>query len=509
MAESSEKLAKSLEILEAFQKEGRTCLRARDLSRTHRERLQNAGFIQEVMKGWYIITRPDEKPGDSTAWYTSFWGFCHEYLTERFGADWCLSPEQSLLLQSGNWTVPRQLLVRAPAGSNRRTDLQHDTAILDVRLPLPAAADQAIMEGLRIYTIEAALVAVGEGFFQNNPVDARAVLSTQREASALLARLLDGGHTIVAGRLAGAFRNIGAERLAEDILSTMRAAGHVVRETDPFTGRLEGYRYTREPSPYVHRIRAMWGKMRSDVLGRFPAPPERELSIGSYLDAVDKIYVTDAYHSLSIEGYRVTRDLIERVRSGGWNPEQNEADRNHRDAMAARGYFQAFEAVKKSLERILEGKNPGTVVDEEHPAWYRQMFGPSVEAGLIPATSLAGYRSWPVYIRGSQHRPLNPEAVRDTMPVFFELLQGESDPAVRIVLGHFTFVYIHPYMDGNGRMGRFIMNTMIAAAGYDWLVIPVERRAGYMQALEAASAGQDIIPFTEFLADLIRRPAAT
>jgi hypothetical protein len=36
---------------------------------------------------------------------------------------------------------------------------------------------------------------------------------------------------------------------------------------------------------------------------------------------------------------------------------------------------------------------------------------------------------------------------------------------VRVVLGHFIFVYIHPYMDGNGRMGRFLMNVMLAGGG--------------------------------------------
>ena len=40
----------------------------------------------------------------------------------------------------------------------------------------------------------------------------------------------------------------------------------------------------------------------------------------------------------------------------------------------------------------------------------------------------------------------------------------EPGPAVRVVLGHFIFVYVHPYTDGNGRMGRFLMNAMLAAA---------------------------------------------
>ena len=506
MASPAEKLAKSLEALEAFQREGRTCIRSRDMSRTDRERLVRNGFLREVLQGWYIATRPNETVGESTAWYASFWGFCAEYLNERFDTAWCLSADQSLLLHAGNWTVPRQLLVRAPAGRNNPTPLLHGTALLGTRQTLPPAADQTVLDGLTVYTVEAALIAAAPGFFINNPNEARALLAVQRDATGLLSRLLAGNHTAIAGRLAGAFRNIGATRIADDILATMRAAGHDVRENDPFDHRLEGYVFSREPSPYVHRIKLMWERMRRDIIGIFPAPSAKPNDIDAYLKAVDDIYVTDAYHSLSIEGYRVTRELIERVRDGNWNPDANDADRNHRDAMAARGYFQCFGEVKKSVARVLKNENAGDVADADHGIWYRALFAPSVEAGIIGAAQLAGYRSGQVYIRGSQHRPLNVDAVRDTMPAFFDLLRDEPDPAVRIVLGHFIFVYIHPYMDGNGRTGRFLMNVMMAAGGYPWTVIPVDQRDRYMASLEAASVDQNIFPFTEFLADQIRKP---
>jgi Fic family protein len=99
--------------------------------------------------------------------------------------------------------------------------------------------------------------------------------------------------------------------------------------------------------------------------------------------------------------------------------------------------------------------------------------------------------------------PLNREAVRDAMPAFFDLLREETHLAVRVVLGHFVFVYIHPYMDGNGRVARFLMNVMVASGGYPWTVIPVEDRNAYVEALERASVGEDIGPFAEFLAGLV------
>ena len=155
------------------------------------------------------------------------------------------------------------------------------------------------------------------------------------------------------------------------------------------------------------------------------------------------------------------------------------------------------------MRKVLEGKNPGAVSDNDHGHWYREMFGPSVAAGLLRATDLAGYRNDQVFIRCSMHVPPRYEAVRDCMPAFFDLLREEPEPSVRVVLGHFMFVYIHPYMDGNGRIGRFLMNVMLAAGGYPWTIIPFDKRADYMKSLEIASVKQDIEPFALFLGGLV------
>lgn len=247
----------------------------------------------------------------------------------------------------------------------------------------------------------------------------------------------------------------------------------------------------------------MWNEMREEIIKIFPPAPGLPTNQAAYLKQVEDNYINDAYNSLSIEGYRVNTELIERVRSGTWQPDINEQDRQTRDAMAARGYWQAFQMVQKTIEAILVGTNPGTAADNDHATWYREMFAPSVTAGIIKPSDLAGYRNQPIYIRGSKHVPPAMEAVRDLMPAFFDLLATEENAGVRVVLGHFFFVFIHPYSDGNGRIGRFLMNSMMASGGYPWTVIPLERRAEYMASLESASAGGDIIPFASFIASLL------
>lgn len=506
MATPNEKLAQALEGLKAVQADGRVAIRSKDLTRTVRELLLKHGFLQEVMKGWYIPARPGAGTGESTPWYTSFWDFCRDYLTERFGADWSLTPEQSLVLQAGNLSVPAQILVRAKGANNQITHLIHGTSLFEGAHTLPEPGDTVRLNGLRLFKPEAALIAAQPSFFEFHPTEARTILSTQRDSSDVLARLLKGGHTVVAGRLAGAFRNIGRDREADDILAGMKAADYNARETDPFKDGVARIPYRRDPSPYVQRIRILWQKMREDIPSRFPAPPEKLNDIDAYLRRIDDIYATDAYHSLSIEGYQVSTDLIERVRSGGWNPGRDQADRDLENALAARGYWLAFQAVRGSVRRVLDGDNPGQIAERDHGAWYREMFAPKVTAGILKAENLAGYRNGPVYLRGSRHVPLNADAVRDAMPAFFELLSEETEPAVRIVLGHFVYVYIHPYFDGNGRTGRFLMNVMMASGGYPWTIIPLEGRNRYMAALESASVDQNIIPFTDFLAEQLARP---
>ena len=160
-------------------------------------------------------------------------------------------------------------------------------------------------------------------------------------------------------------------------------------------------------------------------------------------------------------------------------------------------------------ERLFRGEAPLRL--EASPEIYsaelpvRRIPGGTLAFHIIgSARNQPSVRTGQAYIRKSMHVPLNPDAVRDAMPTLFDLLSEETHPAVRVVLGHFFFVYIHPYMDGNGRIGRFLINLMMVAGGYPWTVVPVSDRAAYMNALERASVDGDIVPFADFLAALTK-----
>jgi hypothetical protein len=495
------KLADALSRLKALQDAGKTAIKSSDLTRTQRESLVTNGFLKLIVKGWYMPSRPGDGDGDTTPWYAVMRDFIRGYCNERFGDDWHISPEYSLLVHAGNTVLPRQVVIHSPKGKNGLLKLPDQCSILDYQAKeFPPLSKTDSIEGMRVLSLPVALMRVTEAFFTNFAQDAHIVLHQLRDASDLNRELLENGRSIVAGRVAGALRAVGRSNLADDLLATMRSAGFVVHETNPFVVAPPELLFTRALSPYVLRMRLMWGDMRETVVSCFPPEPRIPTDIESYMAEVEDRYQADAYNSLSIEGYRVTAELVKKVAAGSWNPEGNLSDIETKNAMAAHGYWLAHNEVKASIRNILSGANPGEAFRLDHGGWYRKLFATNVEVGLLKPADLAGYRSDKVFIRNAVHVPPSQDAVRDMMPELCDLLAAESSAAVRAVLGHFMFVYIHPYFDGNGRLGRFLMNAMLASGGFPWTIILLERRAEYMIALDAASARADIEPFARFVA---------
>ena len=509
MSTPNEKLAASLEALRHLQADGACVFTSNQLTRTERARLLKHGFLQEVMKGWLISANPAARAGDTTPWFASFWEFCRRYCEERFARAWHLSPEQSLLLHAENTVIPKQVIIYSPAANNNRIDLLFETSLFALKQKaMPATRDLEIHHGVRVYRAEAALTRVPASFFSQHPVEAQVVLGGIRDPSELLSRLLEGGHAVIAGRLAGAFRRLSQAAIADEIVATMKAADHDVRETDPLEDEHTLTPQRRSVSPIVARLHTLWASARDTVLAEFPKARGLPQDHDACLHQIDEVYQLDAYHSLSIEGYQVTPELVQRVATGAWDPGQQPSDRDSSNALAARGYWLAFQRARDTVRRILASANGIEILRTAHREWFRDMFSPHVAAGLLDASTLAGYRSHPVYLRGSRHVPPRSEVLREAMPALFDLIEREPAPAVRAVLGHWLFGYVHPFPDGNGRIARLLMNTLLAGGGYPWTVIRVDDRTEYLAALEAASVEGDVRPFAKFVAKQVRRMKA-
>ena len=508
----NQKLAEALKSLKRLQNKHRGVIDSGDLKEAQRVLLVTEGFLRPVMKGWYVCANPLDQAGDSTAWYASFWPFLAGYLGKRFGKRYCLNVEASLLLHTRSTVIPRQVTAIAREGGTSVLDLPHGTSLLIYPDEKAIPKKREDIDGLQVFSLSETLCKLAPQIFRTLSREAEIALGLVRDPGDLLAVLLAGaGMPAAAGRLAGALRFTGRVDEADRILVTMRQAKYAVRESNPFEIAAPRLGTTGERSPYVMRLQSLWAGWRDDVLSIFPPAPGLPLSARDYLRNVADRYRADAYNSLSIEGYHVNDALIERVAKvgvnpAGWNPDRNAEDKRDRDALAARGYFQAFEAVKASLTQILAGKNSGQAVRVDHHRWYGELFAPAVTLGILEPHQLAGYRSGPVYIRNSMHTPLPREALVDAMQALFDLLSQEPEPAVRAVLGHHLFVFIHPYFDGNGRIGRFLLNAMLASGGYPWTVVRAKRRDTYMDVLESASIEGDIKPFARFLVEEMQEP---
>ena len=123
----------------------------------------------------------------------------------------------------------------------------------------------------------------------------------------------------------------------------------------------------------------------------------------------------------------------------------------------------------------------------------------------IDETKAGKYRKEKVFITGSKHSLPSPDKVPGLMKEFMNRI-GELDqkhhPVEYSALVHKEFVFIHPFIDGNGRIARLLMNLILLQKNYVIAIIPPILRGDYIQALEKAYT--DDSSFIEFIARTVR-----
>lgn len=125
----------------------------------------------------------------------------------------------------------------------------------------------------------------------------------------------------------------------------------------------------------------------------------------------------------------------------------------------------------------------------------------------IDPDNAGAYRSIRVFITGTPFIPPTPARVPALMKAFIKKmpkLKKELHPVAFAAHLHLKFVEIHPFVDGNGRTARLLMNLALLQAGYPITIIPPIRKREYIAAIRAAQTGDNADElFVNFVASTV------
>jgi Fic family protein len=201
----------------------------------------------------------------------------------------------------------------------------------------------------------------------------------------------------------------------------------------------------------------------------------------------DDIVLRWTFHSNAIEGNTLTlletKVVLEGVTIGGKLMREHFEAINHRDAILY-------------VEEIVKGGEPFS-------EWQIRNIHQLILKG-IDDDNAGKYRNVNVTIGGARHVPPDHLQVSEKMAAFvawYEQGAAALHPVERAARVHADFVGIHPFIDGNGRTARLLMNLELMKAGYPPAVLPVARRLDYYKALDKLHVDGQAEPFIELIAE--------
>lgn len=200
----------------------------------------------------------------------------------------------------------------------------------------------------------------------------------------------------------------------------------------------------------------------------------------------EKILLEWTYNSNAIEGNTLTinetKVVLEGITVGGKTMREHLEVINHRDAITY-------------VEEIVKNKEPFS-------EWQIKNLHRLILRGIND--EYAGvYRDQQVFISGAKHRPPAPFLIKEQMEDLINWYKQESNqlhPITRGAMLHAVFVGIHPFIDGNGRTSRLLLNLELMKEGYPPVIIKVENRLNYYEALDKAHTQKDYNDFIQLVA---------
>ena len=216
---------------------------------------------------------------------------------------------------------------------------------------------------------------------------------------------------------------------------------------------------------------------------------QRPLSPSIVKNLQEDLILRWTYHSNAIEGNTLTlletKVVLEGITVGG------KALREHFEAINHRNAIYYVEDIIKKEEPFSEWQ-----IRNIHQLILKN----------IDDDNAGRYRQQNVLISGATNTPPDYTLLNDKMAQFIDWYNTKADlmhPIERAAKVHADFVGIHPFIDGNGRTSRLIMNLELMKAGYPPCVITVENRLAYYKALDQWMAFGKTEAFNQLVADAV------
>lgn len=462
--------------------------------------------LKEIVDGWYYVSDGDPFDLDRPQyWSMAYWDFIAAYLESLYGENWCLGADDSLLFHASNTKVPRSLTVRAAGQATHFVRLPAGGELLVVGASVPAGAEPERRFGVRLYPLEHALLAASPGFYLMHPMEARTCLSLVRdedEVAAVAAReVLAGG----AARVTGGLISIGYPILAENILQNLDCMKLRVEPENPF--REDVTVAPKDDSAIATRIRLMWSRMNDDVLDaesisfiHFTPRTPSEVK-----ETMDRTRLEDASTTLTLDGFKVTKDLARGAAEGSWDYDVLSREAGEENVAAATGYIDAYRLVQTDiLDSLTGGADPRNML-ERFPKWHRTLMKPFRDHQLLEEDACTLFRRKELFIKDSDYIPVGPDEIPSAMMALGRLLPTERNPFIRAVLGAFFLDYIRPVERMSGVLARLYMNSQLISYGFPWIVIPEERHDDYRRALEEGFVDLKLDSFADLINELVEK----
>lgn len=208
-----------------------------------------------------------------------------------------------------------------------------------------------------------------------------------------------------------------------------------------------------------------------------------EVSLNSYRQAFELEYT---HNSTAIEGNTLTLLETKVVLEEGLSV----GGKHLRELYEVINHNKAYQYVKKCIAE-------GLVLNENIIKDIHSILMENIMVGGI-------YRNVDVYISGAEHTPPSPSEMYTQIKSFYMDLKDKTfeSPIEFAAWTHAEFVRVHPFVDGNGRTSRLIMNYQLMANGLLPISIKKESRLEYFNALEAYAVKNDLCLFENMIAVL-------